>query len=94
MSMTLDFSNGMVTGSGSDPAQFDRKTDHWYERKFLEYEGAPINFGNNSLIVKIQNEQGFKDVLTDQIAIQSLDYILNANEKLSLHLQTIHSRGN
>jgi PD-(D/E)XK nuclease superfamily protein len=74
--------------------QFDRKTDHWYEKKFLEYEGAPINFSNNSLIVKIQNEQGFKDVLTDQIVIQSLDYILKANEKLSLHLQAIHSKGN
>jgi PD-(D/E)XK nuclease superfamily protein len=63
---------------------------HWYEVVFLEFEGAHVNFGNDAMILKIQNLVGFKDKLIEQITSQILGYILSSEQKLLDHLKAMN----
>jgi hypothetical protein len=63
---------------------------NWYEEAFLEFEGARINFGNHTLILNIQNSDGFREKLVEQITTQFVDYIVLREKKLLGHLNNMN----
>lgn len=60
---------------------------HWHFEQFLLFDGARINFGNDSLIANIQNSPVFKQSLIEHITREFIDFILLHEEEIKVFLE-------